>query len=115
MEDDSSTPSRTEVCVFGAKQDHASLKEYYGVLYKLIRRYKYVEKPLVEELKKLIMFLKGFSEEERHKLATVMGICLSNNLGNPECLSALFEEHLVKEGEQLNDIFCAYVDCLLGS
>ena len=69
------------------------------MLYKLIRRYKYMEKPLVEETKKLIMFLKGFSEEERQKLAIFVGICLANNLGNPECLNTLFEEHLVKEGE----------------
>lgn len=95
---DSTRPSRTDQCVFGAKLEHATLKQHYGVLYKLIRRYKYMEKPLVEETKKLIMFLKGFSEEERQKLAIFIGICLANSLGNPECLNTLFEEHLVKEG-----------------
>ena len=76
-----------------------SCPHHSQVLYKLIRRYKYIEKPLDEELRKLIMFLKGFSLEERQKLAITMGICMSNGLGNPACLDSLFEEHLVKEGK----------------
>ena len=44
------------------------------------------------------MFLKGFNEEERVKLGMVMGLCLANGLGNPSCLVALFDDHLVKEG-----------------
>jgi len=109
---DGTKPVRTNVCVFHAENDHGALKNYYGVLYKLIRRYKYIEKPLEEELRKLIMFLKGFSAEERQKLATTVGICLSNGLGNPACLDALFEEHLVKEGlalEFASDLFKAWL------
>ena len=45
------------------------------------------------------MFLKGFREEERKKLAQLYGIFFSNGLGNPQCLNALFEDHLVKEGK----------------
>jgi hypothetical protein len=105
-------PVRTECCVFRANAEPKSLKKYYEVLYKLIRRYKYMEKPLEEELRKLIMFLKGFSGEERQKLATTMGICLANGLGKPTCLDALFEEHLVKEGLALDfatDLFKAWL------
>ena len=50
----------------------------------------------------LIVFLKGFTQEEREKLAIALGICLANGLGNPTCLQALFEDHLVKDGTQTN-------------
>ena len=45
------------------------------------------------------MFLKGFNVEERQKLGKIVGVCLSNGLGNPSCLCALFDDHLVKEGK----------------
>lgn len=110
---ESGRPSQTSVCVFGAKDDLASLRAHYDVFFKLIRRYKYLEKIFDEELKKVIMFLKGFEEAERKKLATVMGISLANGLGNPVCLNALFEDHLVKEGIAIQfarDLFTAWLD-----
>lgn len=69
------------------------------VFFKLIRRYKYLEKPFQDELTKLILFLRGFQEEEREKLAITYGIILASGLGNAACLSSLFEDHLVKDGE----------------
>lgn len=89
---------KAQVSVFSADADHASLKAHYEVLFKLIRRYKYLEKPLEDELRKLMNFLKGFTEDERHKLAKVTGIILANNLASPACLNSLFEDHLVKAG-----------------
>lgn len=53
----------------------------------------------------LIIFLKGFDQEQRQKLATVMGICFANGLGNATCLQALFEDHLVKDGEYYISLF----------
>ena len=47
----------------------------------------------------LIVFLKGFDEEQRRKLATVMGVCMAAGMGNATCLGILFEDHLVKDGE----------------
>ena len=105
-------PSQTSVCVFGSQDDLPSLKAHYEVFFKLIRRYKYLEKIFEEELKKLIMFLKGFEEGERKKLATVLGLCLANGLGNPACLTILFEEHLVKEGISIQfarDLFATWL------
>lgn len=90
-----------ENSIFKTKDDTTSLKAQYEILYKLIRRYKYLEKSFEDELKKLILFLKGFSEQERAKLAKVVGICLANGLGSPTCLLPLFEDHLVKEGLSL--------------
>ena len=40
-----------------------------------------------------------FTEENRTKLGTVIGICLANGLGEPTCLPAVFKEHLLKESE----------------
>jgi hypothetical protein len=95
-------PSRTDFCVFGAVDDLKTLKAHYEVFYKLIRRYKYLEKVFEEELKKLILFLKGFDENQRRKLARIIGIFLANGLGNAECLSQLFQDHLVKDGLSMN-------------
>lgn len=88
--------------VFREGDNIEALKTHYEVLYKLIRRYKYLEKSFDDELKKLILFLKGFTEEERTKLAKVIGICLSNGLGSPSSLQQLFDAHLVKDGLSLD-------------
>jgi len=101
-EGDPSKPNSTDKCIFAANNDLASIKAYYDVLFKLIRRYKYLEKAFSEELKKLIMFLKGFTEEERSKLAKIVALCLANGLGDPSCLSLLYDDHLVKEGLSLD-------------
>ena len=45
-----------------------------------------------------MLFLKGFTIEEREKLGTILGICLANGLGESTCLPVLLEEHLVKDG-----------------
>lgn len=92
---------RASACIFAAPNDYKTIRAYYEVLYKLIRRYKYLEKSFTDELRKLLLFLKGFTEEERTKLGTVIGICLANGLGESTCLPALFEEHVVKEGLSL--------------
>lgn len=90
--------SRCPFCVFATPDDPTALRAVYEVLLKLLRRYKYLEKSFDEELVKLIKFLKGFTAEERVKLAKVVGYCLANGLGNSTCISSLFEEHLVKDG-----------------
>jgi hypothetical protein len=84
--------------VFGADADFKSQRAFYEVFYKLIRRYKYLEKVFGEEQAKLLRFIKFFSPEQKEKLATSIGICLANNLGNPSCLQVLFEDHLIKDG-----------------
>ena len=47
----------------------------------------------------MLVFLKGFTEEDRTKRGPFIGVCLTNGLGEPTCLPALFEDHLVTEGE----------------
>lgn len=49
----------------------------------------------------ILLFLKGFTEEERRKLAIITGIIMANGLASAKVLNPIFEEHLVKEGECL--------------
>uniref|UniRef100_A0A6Q2ZHV2 eIF5-mimic protein 1 n=1 Tax=Esox lucius TaxID=8010 RepID=A0A6Q2ZHV2_ESOLU len=88
----------TEHCVFTAEQDHASLRRYAQVFNKLIRRYKYLQNAFEEEIKKLLLFLKAFSESEQTKLAMLTGILLANGTLPPPILTSLFSDNVVKEG-----------------
>ncbi|KAJ8273864.1 hypothetical protein GJAV_G00106360 [Gymnothorax javanicus] len=88
----------TEHCVFTAEENHASIRSYAQVFNKLIRRYKYLEKAFEEEIKKLLLFLKGFNESERTKLAMLAGILLANGTLPPAILTSLFSDNIVKEG-----------------
>uniref|UniRef100_W5MWZ6 Basic leucine zipper and W2 domains 1a n=2 Tax=Lepisosteidae TaxID=7915 RepID=W5MWZ6_LEPOC len=90
--------TRTEFCVFTAQEDLETMQAYAQVFNKLIRRYKYLEKGFEEEIKKLLLFLKGFTESERNKLAMITGILLGNGNLSASILSSLFNENLVKEG-----------------
>lgn len=70
----------------------------------------------------LLLFLKGFTESERNKLAMLTGILLANGNISASILSSLFNENLVKEGMHfstshacllmllcgLADVFCRY-------
>ncbi|MBN3292167.1 BZW1A protein, partial [Polypterus senegalus] len=90
--------TRTEYCVFTAQEDLETMQAYAQVFNKLIRRYKYLEKGFEEEVKKLLLFLKGFTESERNKLAMLTGILLGNGNLSASILCSLFNENLVKEG-----------------
>lgn len=57
----------------------------------------------------LLLFLKGFTESERNKLAMLTGILLANGNLSASILSSLFNENLVKEGAFL----CASWACLV--
>ncbi|XP_078795788.1 eIF5-mimic protein 2-A isoform X1 [Oryzias latipes] len=88
----------TEFCLFKAQEDIETMQAYAQVFNKLIRRYKYLEKGFEDEVKKLLLFLKGFSESECNKLAMLTGILLANGTISASILSSLFNENLVKEG-----------------
>ncbi|XP_071356287.1 eIF5-mimic protein 1 [Trachinotus anak] len=88
----------TVYCVFTTEESHAALRLYAQVFNKLIRRYKYLEKAFEEEIKKLLLFLKAFSESEQTKLAMLTGILLANSTLPPPIITSLFTESVVKEG-----------------
>uniref|UniRef100_A0A8C9X7D3 Basic leucine zipper and W2 domains 1 n=1 Tax=Sander lucioperca TaxID=283035 RepID=A0A8C9X7D3_SANLU len=66
----------TEFCLFKAQEDIETMKAYA----------------------QLLLFLKGFTESERNKLAMLTGILLANGNLSAAILSSLFNENLVKEG-----------------
>ncbi|XP_028991733.1 eIF5-mimic protein 2-A-like isoform X2 [Betta splendens] len=88
----------TDVCLFKAQENMETMQAYAQLFNKLIRRYKYLEKGFEEEIKKLLLFLKGFTESERNKLAMVTGILLANGNLSAAILISLYNENLVKEG-----------------
>ena len=49
----------------------------YQVFVKLIRRYKYLERAFEDEMKKVLMYTKGFKPEQRTKLADVTAVSLA--------------------------------------
>ncbi|MGH0162701.1 UNVERIFIED_CONTAM: hypothetical protein FKN15_048218 [Acipenser sinensis] len=86
--------TRTEFCVFTASEDLETMQAYAQVFNKLIRRYKYLEKGFEEEIKKLLLFLKGFTESERNKLAMLTGILLGNGTLSASIVISLYNENL---------------------
>ncbi|XP_067371193.1 eIF5-mimic protein 2-A-like isoform X3 [Channa argus] len=66
----------TDVCLFKAQEDMQTMQSYA----------------------QLLLFLKGFTESERNKLAMLTGILLANGNLSASILSSLFNENLVKEG-----------------
>ncbi|CAH0765029.1 unnamed protein product [Bemisia tabaci] len=88
---------KTNVCVFEAPADLPSLREFEQVFVKLMRRYKYLEKMFDEEIKKILVFIKGFNEEERIKLARMTALWICNGSVPPTTLQVLINEHLVKD------------------
>lgn len=87
---------RTSVCVFEANEE--DLKTYVQVINKVIARYRYLQKAFEEEIQKILLFLKGFTEDQRNKLAIVTGIILANGMAPPTCLNKLSSDILIKEG-----------------
>ncbi|XP_041104893.1 basic leucine zipper and W2 domain-containing protein 2 [Polyodon spathula] len=96
--DDGDKNKVTAHCVFTASEDHSTLRSYAQVFNKLIRRYKYLEKVFEEEIKKLLLFLKAFTESEQTKLAMLTGILLANGTLPATILTSLFSDNIVKEG-----------------
>lgn len=70
---DGEKPS-TEYCVFRASEDMESMRNHEQVFIKLMRRYKYLEKMFEEEMKKVLIFIKGFTPSERIKLARMTAL-----------------------------------------
>lgn len=54
-----------------------------------MRRYKYLEKMFFEEMKKVLIFIKGFNEAERTKLARMTALWIANNSVQPQVLTVL--------------------------
>ena len=102
-------PCKTDCCLFGAPEDMESMHNYEQVFIKLMRRYKYLEKMFEEEMKKVLVFIKGFSETERRKLARMTALWISNGSVPPTVLLVLSNEHLIKDNLALDFLLEVFV------
>ncbi|EDR11823.1 uncharacterized protein LACBIDRAFT_189130 [Laccaria bicolor S238N-H82] len=89
------------------------LKKYIEVLNKLIRRYKYLQKPLEESaLPGLLQYIHRWSPAQKDKLSLAVGLLISQGLANASCLQSLTKDHLVKNDVSVSVIsliFRAYL------
>ncbi|XP_062520078.1 eIF5-mimic protein 1-like [Corticium candelabrum] len=91
-------PHKTTMCLFDAEDSLEAVKEHVQLLNSLMRRYKYLQKNFEDEMNKVLQFLKGFTDEQRHKLALYTGLVISGGIAPASALCKLLSEHLVKPG-----------------
>merc|ERR1712117_445960 len=90
--------STTRACVFQDAWDLDRAKAWdQQVFVRLMRRYKYLEKMLIEEMMKILVHLQGFSEEYRQRLAQMTALWVISGLLPPNTLQVIINEHQVKE------------------
>merc|ERR1711868_147854 len=103
QKDGSEEGNQTRACIFGDASDLERAKAWDSLVFvKLMRRYKYLEKMLVEEMMKILVYLKGFSEEHRLRLARVTALWVCSGLLPQNTLQVIINEHQVKEGVALD-------------
>ncbi|KAL5528364.1 hypothetical protein ACEPAF_7500 [Sanghuangporus sanghuang] len=79
------------------------MKKYIDVLNKLVRRYKYLQKPLEESsLPGLFQYCNRWPAEQREKFATAVGLIMAQGLSTAAPLQNLAKDHLVKDFLGLN-------------
>ena len=82
------------------------------IFVKLLRRYKYLQKVFEEELRKMVNFLKGFSAEERRRLAVFAAVAILDGLtSKPNVLKVLTSEHLTRDGLSLQFVTEVFQVC----
>ncbi|KXN90608.1 Basic leucine zipper and W2 domain-containing protein 1-A [Leucoagaricus sp. SymC.cos] len=85
--------------IFNAKEPAQvdEIKKYIDVLNKLIRRYKYLQKPLEESsLPTLLQYIHRWTPAQTDKLAIAVGLLIAQSLATAGCLLSLTKDHLVK-------------------
>ncbi|KAF8658314.1 hypothetical protein AX16_002083 [Volvariella volvacea WC 439] len=107
--------ARSPFTILNAKEPAGvdELKKYVDVLNKLIRRYKYLQKPLEEQsLPTLLQYVHKWTPGQRDKFAITAGLAFAQGLANMAALSSLTKDHLVKNDVSLTVvtlIFRAYL------
>ncbi|KAJ3570360.1 hypothetical protein NP233_g4445 [Leucocoprinus birnbaumii] len=101
--------------IFNAKEPAQvdDIKKYIDVLNKLIRRYKYLQRPLESSsLPTLLQYIHRWTPAQTEKLAIAVGLLISQGLASASCLLSLTKDHLVKNDVSANAltlIFRAYL------
>ncbi|KAF7428719.1 hypothetical protein PC9H_007948 [Pleurotus ostreatus] len=81
------------------------LKPYIDVLNKLIRRYKYLQKPLEESsLPALLQYVHRWPPAQKDKLAMTTGLLISQGLASAACLQSLTKDHLIKNDVSISAV-----------
>ncbi|CCO27198.1 40S ribosomal protein S5 [Rhizoctonia solani AG-1 IB] len=79
------------------------VKKYVEVFNKLIRRYKYLQRPLEESsLPSLMQYMHRWPPEQKDKVAVATGLMISQGLASAGCLQTLTKDSIVKDGAALN-------------
>ncbi|CAE7093914.1 unnamed protein product [Rhizoctonia solani] len=82
------------------------VRKYVEVFNKLIRRYKYLQRPLEESsLPTLMQYMHRWPPEQRDKVAIATGLMISQGLASASCLQALTKDNIVKDGNIVTSIF----------
>lgn len=90
-------------CIFKTDGSLAPMQELITSLFsRTIRQFKYLEKSLEDEMKKVLQFLKGFNEDQRQRLSIATYLLISSGLCSPSSLTSLVTDHLVKDGIALD-------------
>lgn len=90
--------------IFAAPNSVEGIKPYTDLLHKVLRRYKFLQKAFQEEVGKLMKFLRGFSDENRNRLAVSAGVLLAQGLVQADVILELRTEAQLKEGLALEFI-----------
>ncbi|KAG8778362.1 hypothetical protein FRC12_025008 [Ceratobasidium sp. 428] len=81
------------------------VKKYVEVFNKLIRRYKYLQRPLEESsLPTLLQYIHRWPAAQKDRVAIAAGLMITQGLASAGCLQALTKDHLVKDEVSLNTI-----------
>lgn len=107
---DGDGPFKTDACIFSAPNDidMEVMKSWEQIFIKLMRRYKYLEKIFQDEIKKILLFIKYFSAEDRRKLSLMISLWIYNGAIPFNVVLALNNPHLIKDNLALDfiiDIF----------
>lgn len=87
---------RTDICL--TRQSHEDMKSFTNIYIQFIRRYKWLQKSLGEEIRKIIMVMRVcLNENERGLLGSATAYLLIEGIIPPNLLSGLTQEHLLKD------------------
>ncbi|XP_077285057.1 basic leucine zipper and W2 domain-containing protein kra [Arctopsyche grandis] len=101
----------TDTCIFCSTADMEAMHNFEQVFVKMMRRYKYLEKMFEDEMKKVLVFLKGFDTQQRIKLARMTALWIGNGSVPPSVLLVLINDHLIKDNMALDfliEVFITY-------
>ncbi|KIO30712.1 hypothetical protein M407DRAFT_147612 [Tulasnella calospora MUT 4182] len=101
--DDGAPPSPFSVSNVAEPPTVDEVKKYIDVLGKVMRRYKYLQKPLeTSSLPALLQNCAKWPVAKRDKLAIATGLLISQQLANASCLVNLQKDQLTKDDTALN-------------